>query len=104
LQSKETAGYPLRARTKQGTITMRQIRIGNNSETVVERADYPPERIRAILGGETVAVLGYGVQGRGQSLNMKDNGVPVIIGLREKGRGWALAQQDGWVAGRTLFP
>src|SRR5271167_374444 len=82
---------------------MRQIQIGNSSETVVERADYPPERIKAILGGETVAVLGYGVQGRGQSLNMKDNGVKVIIGLRDKGRGWDLAQQDGWMPGQTLF-
>lgn len=64
---------------------MRQIKIGNIAETVVERADYPPERIKQILGNETVAVLGYGVQGRGQSLNMKDNGVNVVIGLREKG-------------------
>jgi ketol-acid reductoisomerase len=83
---------------------MRQIQIGTTKETVVERADFPPERIRAILGKETVAVLGYGVQGRSQSLNMKDNGVNVIIGLREKGRGWDLAQQDGWAAGKTLFP
>ncbi len=83
---------------------MRQIKIGNVEETVVERADYPPERIRSILGEETVAVLGYGVQGRGQSLNMRDNGVRVIIGLREKGgRGWDLAQQDGWVPGKTLL-
>src|SRR5262249_34012762 len=50
------------------------------------------------------AVLGYGVQGRGQSLNMKDNGVNVVVGIREKGRGWDLAQQDGWVPGKTLFP
>jgi ketol-acid reductoisomerase len=83
---------------------MRNIQIGNCKETVVERADYPPERIKAILDKETVAVLGYGVQGRGQSLNMKDNGVSVMIGLREKGRGWDLAQQDGWVVGKTLFP
>lgn len=83
---------------------MRQIQIGDNKETVVERADYPPERLKAILGKETVAVLGYGVQGRGQSLNMKDNGVNVVIGLREKGgRGWDLALQDGWVPGKTLF-
>ena len=83
---------------------MRKIQIGNSAENVVERADYPPERIKAILGNETVAVLGYGVQGRGQSLNMKDNGVNVIIGLREKsGKSWELAQQDGWVAGKTLF-
>jgi ketol-acid reductoisomerase len=82
---------------------MRTIQVGTSKETVVERTDYPSERIRAVLGNETVAVLGYGVQGRGQSLNMKDNGVHVIIGLREKGRGWDLAQQDGWVAGKTLF-
>jgi ketol-acid reductoisomerase len=82
---------------------MRQITIGNITETVVERADYPPERLKAVLGNETVAVLGYGVQGRGQSLNMKDNGVKVIIGLRDKGRSWDLAQQDGWVPGKTLF-
>jgi ketol-acid reductoisomerase len=82
---------------------MRQIKIGNISETVVERADYPAERLKAILGKETVAVLGYGVQGRGQSLNMKDNGVNVVVGLRDSGRGWDLAQQDGWVPGKTLF-
>src|SRR3954470_24679628 len=82
---------------------MRQIRIGDSEETVVERADYPPEKLKAVLGNETVAVLGYGVQGRGQSLNMKDNGVNVIIGLRDKGRGWDLAQQDGWVPGESLF-
>jgi ketol-acid reductoisomerase len=83
---------------------MRTIQLGNTKETVVERADYPPARIKAILGNETIAVLGYGVQGRGQSLNMKDNGLNVIIGIREKGRGWDLAQQDGWVVGKTLFP
>src|SRR5438445_7343829 len=82
---------------------MRQIKIGNNVETVVERADFPPERIRAILGNETVAVLGYGVQGRGQSLNMKDNGVNVLIGLRENSKGWELAKSDGWAPGKTLF-
>ncbi len=83
---------------------MRQITIGNITETVVERADYPPEKIKAILGNETVAVLGYGVQGRGQSLNMKDNGINVVIGLREKGgRSWDLATQDGWAPGKTLF-
>ncbi len=83
---------------------MRQIRVGNTTETVVERADYPPEKIKSILANETVTVLGYGVQGRGQSLNMKDNGVNVLIGIREGGRSWDLAQQDGWVPGQTLLP
>jgi len=82
---------------------MRKIKIGNIEENVVERADYPAEKIKAILKDETVAILGYGVQGRGQSLNLKDNGVNVIIGLRQGGRGWDLAVQDGWVPGKTLL-
>jgi ketol-acid reductoisomerase len=83
---------------------MRQIKIGNTTETVVERSDYLPARLKEILGKETVAVLGYGVQGRGQSLNMRDNGINVVIGLRAKSSGWQLAEKDGWVAGKTLFP
>jgi ketol-acid reductoisomerase len=83
---------------------MREIQVGNIKETVVERSDYPPEKLRAILNPETVAVLGYGVQGRGQSLNMKDNGVKVLVGQREKTRSWDLAVQDGWVPQKTLFP
>jgi len=84
---------------------MRKIKIGAVEETVVERADFPPERVKAILGGETIAVLGYGVQGRGQSLNMRDNGLNVLIGLREQGgRSWDLAQQDGWTPAKTLLP
>jgi len=83
---------------------MREMKVGNVSEPVVERSDYPPEKVRAILGGETVAVLGYGVQGRGQSLNMKDNGLSVIVGQREKTKSWDAAAGDGWVPGKTLFP
>ncbi len=83
---------------------MRQIQVGDVKETVVERADYPPERLKAILADEVVTVLGYGVQGRGQSLNMKDNGVRVIVGQREKTKSWDLAASDGWVPGQTLFP
>jgi ketol-acid reductoisomerase len=83
---------------------MRQIQVGNVTETVIERTDYPPERLRAVLGDEVVAVLGYGTQGRGQSLNMRDNGVRVVVGQREKTRSWDLAVADGWSPGRTLFP
>jgi ketol-acid reductoisomerase len=82
---------------------MREIRIGNFVETAVERSDYPPQKIRQILGNETVAVLGYGVQGRGQSLNMRDNGVRVIVGQRQGGKAWNDAVQDGWKPGETLF-
>ena len=80
---------------------MRQIKIGDSVETVIERSDYPPEKIRSILGSETVAILGYGVQGRGQSLNMKDNGVKVIVGQRPNTKSWDKAVQDGWDPGRV---
>ncbi len=81
---------------------MRTINIGGVREKIIERSDYPPSRLKKVLSKETVAVIGYGVQGRGQSLNMKDNGVKVIIGVR-KGPSWELAQNDGWVPGKTLF-
>lgn len=83
---------------------MKEIRIGDTVEQCVERADYPPEKIKAILAGETIAVLGYGVQGRGQSLNMRDNGLNVIVGLREGSSAWKTAMEDGYVPGKTLFP
>jgi ketol-acid reductoisomerase len=82
---------------------MRKVQVGDISETVVERSDYPLDRVREILKNETVAVLGYGVQGRGQSLNMRDNGVRVLVGMRPGGKGWELAQQDGWKPGDTLI-
>ncbi|HEY1379091.1 MAG TPA: ketol-acid reductoisomerase [Gemmataceae bacterium] len=82
---------------------MRQIQVSDTVEAVVERADYPPERLKQVLGDETVAVVGYGVQGRGQSLNMRDNGVRVIVGQRKGGKAYDLAVQDGWVPGETLL-
>ena len=82
---------------------MRQIQIGNVSETVVERSDFPPQRLKEILGNEVVAVLGYGVQGPGQALNMRDNGITVIVGQREHTRSWDKALADGWEPGKTLF-
>src|SRR5438270_12537591 len=91
-------------RSPRGRRTMREIRIGNTVEMAVERSDFPPDKLKAILGKETVAVLGYGVQGRGQSLNMRDNGVRVVVGLRENSPAWKTAQDDGWVPKDTLFP
>ncbi len=82
---------------------MKEIRIAGTVEQAIERADYPPDRIKQILKNEVVAVLGYGVQGRGQSLNMRDNGVQVIIGQRKGGKAYELCLQDGWKAGETLF-
>ncbi len=82
---------------------MKEITIAGVVEQCVERSDYPPEKIKTILKDEVIAVLGYGVQGRGQSLNMRDNGLNVIVGLREGSTGWKLAQEDGYVPGKTLF-
>jgi len=55
------------------------------------------------IENETVAVLGYGVQGPGQALNMRDNGIRVIVGQREGGSSWDKAVADGFVPGETLF-
>src|SRR5215208_1365788 len=82
---------------------MKELKLGASTETAVERTDYPTEKVKQILASETVAVLGYGVQGRGQSLNMRDNGVKVIVGQRKGGKAYDLCLQDGWKPGETLF-
>ena len=82
---------------------MRDMIVGDTKEVAIERADYPPEKVKQILKDETVAVLGYGVQGRGQSLNMRDNGIKVIVGQRKGGKAYDLCLEDGWVPGTTLF-
>ncbi len=82
---------------------MKEITIGSITETAIERKDYPPEKVRQILANETVAVLGYGVQGRGQSQNMRDNGIKVIVGQRKGGKAYDLCLQDGWIPSETLF-
>src|SRR5262249_10116150 len=82
---------------------MKEIRIGDTVEQAIERADYPLDRVKQILKDETVAVLGYGVQGRSQSLNMRDNGVKVIVGQRKGGKAYDLCLEDGWKPGTTLF-
>jgi ketol-acid reductoisomerase len=82
---------------------MKDMIVGEFKEVAIERKDYPPEKVKQILANETVAVLGYGVQGRGQSLNMRDNGVKVIVGQRKGGKAYDLCLEDGWVPGKTLF-
>jgi len=79
---------------------------GGVKETVYERSDFPKEKYQAFFKKDTLAMLGYGTQGRGQALNARDNGLNVIVGLREGGPGssWASAIADGWIPGKTLFP
>jgi ketol-acid reductoisomerase len=82
---------------------MALINFGGMDEKVVTREEFPLSKAQAVLRNETVVVLGYGVQGPGQSLNMRDNGIRVIVGQRENTSSWDKALKDGWVPGVTLF-
>ena len=81
---------------------MKEININGHRETIVERSDYPVEKCKKILDQDVTAILGYGPQGRGQGLNMRDQGFDVIVGLR-KGKSWDNAIADGWVEDENLF-
>lgn len=81
---------------------MAKMNFGGVEETVVTREEFPIEKAREILKNETIAIIGYGVQGPGQSLNLCDNGFNVIIGQRP-GKTYDKAVNDGWIPGETLF-
>ena len=83
---------------------MAKIDFGGVLEDVTTADEFPLEKAREVLKDETVAVLGYGVQGPGQAMNLRDNGINVIVGQREGGKTWQKAVDDGWVPGQTLFP
>ncbi len=82
---------------------MAKINFGGTEESVVTREEFPLEQAREVLRNETIAVLGYGVQGPGQALNLRDNGFNVIVGQRKDSKTWEKAVNDGWVPGETLF-
>jgi ketol-acid reductoisomerase len=83
---------------------MARIDFGGVKEEVVTRKEFPMARARKALKAETIAVIGYGVQGPAQALNMKDNGFEVIIGQSKQfRRDWDRARNDGWVPGKNLF-
>ena len=83
---------------------MAQFDFGGVMEEVITSEEFSLQKARDLLQHETVAVLGYGVQGPGQALNMRDNGIRVIVGQREGGSSWDRAVADGFVPGETLFP
>jgi len=64
---------------------MAKIDFGGVLEEAITAEEFTLEEAQNILKDETVAVLGYGVQGPGQTLNMRDNGISVIVGQREGG-------------------
>ncbi len=81
---------------------MAEMNFGGVIENVVTREEFPLEKAREVLKNETIAVIGYGVQGPGQSMNLRDNGFNVIVGQRP-GKTFDKAIADGWVPGETLF-
>ena len=83
---------------------MAKINFGGVEEEVITSEEFTLQQAREVLKKETVAVLGYGVQGPGQALNMRDNGIAVIIGQREGSASWDKAVADGFVPGKTLLP
>ncbi|MFH1082742.1 MAG: ketol-acid reductoisomerase [Pseudomonadota bacterium] len=82
---------------------MAKIDFGGVVEEVVTSEEFTLQKAQDVLKNETVAVIGYGVQGPGQALNMRDNGFRVIVGQREGGSSWQRAIDDGFVPGETLF-
>ena len=82
------------------------INFGGVVEKIVTRKEFPLKKAQKVLKGKTIAVLGYGIQGPGQALNMRDNGINVIVGQRKSTKpnsSWKRAIKDGWVPGKTLF-
>ncbi len=78
---------------------MARINFGGVEEEVVTRDEFPLEKAQAVLKDEVVAILGYGVQGPAQALNMRDNGINVIVGQKQGSSSWDKALADGWVPG-----
>jgi ketol-acid reductoisomerase len=92
------------ALTKGEETIMAQIDFGGTVEEVITAEEFTLEKARQVLADETIAILGYGVQGPAQALNLRDNGFPVIIGQLESDKVyWDKAVADGFVPGKTLF-
>jgi ketol-acid reductoisomerase len=83
---------------------MAEFNFGGVVEEVITSEEFSLQKARQVLENETVAVLGYGVQGPGQALNLRDNGIRIIVGQREGGKTWQRAVEDGFIPGETLFP
>ena len=82
---------------------MAKINFAGTVEEVVTRDEFPLSKAKEVLKNEVIGVIGYGVQGPGQSLNLKDNGFNVIVGQRKNSKSWEKALKDGWIEGENLF-
>jgi len=83
---------------------MAKMNFGGVEENVATREEFPLEKAQEIMKNETIAIIGYGVQGPGQALNLRDNGFKVIVGQRQPSKSWDKAVNDGFEPGKTLFP
>ena len=81
---------------------MAEMNFGGVMETVVTSHEFSLEKAREVLKNETIAVIGYGIQGPGQACNLRDNGFNVIVGQRQ-GKTYEKCLKDGWVPGKTLY-
>src|SRR6478735_9013812 len=105
-----TVNYPLSTflnyifyLVKNKHTTMARLNFGGVEENVVTREEFPLVKAQKVLQNEVVAIIGYGVQGPGQALNQRDNGINVIVGQRKNSKSWDKAVSDGFVPGQTLF-
>ncbi|KXL44754.1 hypothetical protein M433DRAFT_138033 [Acidomyces richmondensis BFW] len=87
----------------QQTRGVKTVDFAGVKEDVYERDDWPRDKLLDYFKNDTLALIGYGSQGHGQGLNLRDNGLNVIVGVRKDGASWKEAVQDGWVPGKNLF-
>ena len=84
---------------------MAKLNFGGVEENVVTREEFPLSKAQEVLKDEVIAIIGYGVQGPAQALNLKDNGIKVIVGQAPEFKAdWDRAVKDGFVPGESLFP
>jgi len=82
---------------------MTVIKLAQIEEKVVTRDEFPLKKATSLLRNETIAIIGYGIQGPAQALNLKDNGFNVIVGQRQPSATWDKAVCDGWIPNQSLF-
>ncbi|KAG1874471.1 ketol-acid reductoisomerase [Suillus subluteus] len=87
----------------RATRGLKTLDFAGSKEVVYERSDWPLAKLQNYFKNDTLALIGYGSQGHGQGLNARDNGLNVVIGVRENGESWKQAVEDGWVPGESLF-
>lgn len=80
---------------------LKTLDFAGTKEVVYERSDWPLEKLQDYFKNDTISLLGYGSQGHGQGLNLRDNGLNVIVGVRKDGHSWKEAISDGWVPGKV---